>query len=249
MARKLGPAKRGRKAKWAVMEVIRIVSPNSKHLSIECEPHAMPFEGRAAAFEFALILIDLQNDFLSDRGYLARMGYDPSPLRKIIPNVQALTDNARRAGVHVIFTRQGFRADGSDMTPYDRWRRHRNGLGANDLVRGTHGFEIVDECLPMDSDIIIDKTANSAFIDTELDRVLRSRDVRHLLIAGCTTEVCVHSTIRSAVDLGYQAALVSDACASGDPHMHEAAIAMLKVEAGVLGLVTQTTSVLAGLTD
>ena len=96
-------------------------------------------------------------------------------------------------------------------------------------------------------DIIIDKTTNGAFTYTDLDHVLRARDVTHLMFMGCTTDVCVHTTLREAVDRNFQCLLIEDACASGDPLAHEAAIHMVTVEDGIFGVVAKASDVVAGL--
>jgi nicotinamidase-related amidase len=111
-----------------------------------------------------VVVIDLQQEFLSATGYLARSGYDPSPLRAILPTVNRLIEAARSAGMSIIFTRQGHRADMADMTPYEKWRRARAGLEGTDiLLRSGPGFQIVREIDVASSDIIVDKTCNGAF--------------------------------------------------------------------------------------
>jgi nicotinamidase-related amidase len=114
-------------------------------------------------------------------------------------------------------------------------------------VRGAPGFEIAPELELQPSDIIVDKTANSALHQTDLEMVLRSRGVTHLLFTGCTTEVCVHSTLREAVDRKYQCLTVEDACASGDAYAHEAALHMVTVEDGAFGVLAASEAVIAGL--
>ncbi|MFY7962904.1 MAG: cysteine hydrolase family protein, partial [Elsteraceae bacterium] len=196
----------------------------------------------------AVIAIDLQVDFLSPNGYLASKGYDCAPLRRILPNVAAVITAARAAGCLIVHTRQGYRADLADMSVYERWRRRRSGLeGTDALVRGSPGFEIVPEVPVAEGDVIIDKTANGAFTYTDLDHVLRWRGITHLILMGCTTDVCVHCTLREANDRNYQCLVVEDACASGDPYAHDAAIYMVTVEDGVFGVVAKTLDVVVAL--
>ncbi len=195
-----------------------------------------------------MIAIDLQVDFLSPNGYLASKGYDCAPLRRILPNVAAVITAARAAGCLIVHTRQGYRADLADMSVYERWRRRRSGLeGTDALVRGSPGFEIVPEVPVAEGDVIIDKTANGAFTYTDLDHVLRWRGITHLILMGCTTDVCVHCTLREANDRNYQCLVVEDACASGDPYAHDAAIYMVTVEDGVFGVVAKTLDVVVAL--
>jgi nicotinamidase-related amidase len=136
----------------------------------------------------------------------------------------------------------------ADMTDYERWRRRRSGLdGTKVMLRDSPGFQIVPEIAVAPSDVVVDKTANGAFTHTDLDHVLRARDISHLLFAGCTTDVCVHSTLREAVDRNFQCLLVEDACASADRYAHAAALHMVTVEDGVFGAVAGAADVLDAL--
>lgn len=216
--------------------------------SITARPFDFPFDGMLDPARVAVIAIDLQVDFLSPSGYLAAKGYDPAPLRKILPNVASVITAARAAGCLIVHTRQGYRADLADMSVYERWRRRRAGLeGTDALVRGSAGFEIAPEVPVAEGDVIIDKTANGAFTYTDLDHVLRWRGITHLILMGCTTDVCVHCTLREANDRNYQCLVVEDACASGDPYAHDAAIYMVTVEDGVFGVVAKTLDVVVAL--
>ena len=221
-------------------------------MSIASRPFDYPYDGRLDPAKTALLAIDLQNDFLSDDGYFARKGYDPAPLRAVIPVIGRLAQAARAAGVRVIWTRQGYRADLADAAPYDRWRNARAGIplkagdGAS-LLRGSAGYDIVSELTPEPGDFVIDKTANGAFYETDLDLVLRAQGITHLIFTGCTTDVCVHTTLREANDRKYQCLLVEDACASGDAYAHAAAVHMVTVEDGIFGVVADSAAVIAGL--
>jgi nicotinamidase-related amidase len=215
---------------------------------IRSRPFDYPYDGNLDPKVTALLVIDLQVDFLSSDGYFARKGYDPAPLRAILPTVNALIDTARAAGCLILHTRQGYRADMADMTPYERWRRKRAGLeGTRVLLRSSPGFEIVPEITVHAADVIVDKTANGAFTHTDLDHVLRARGITHLLFSGCTTDVCVSTTMREAADRNYQCLLIEDACASGDQYAHDAAVHMVTVEDGIYGVVSNAADVIAGL--
>lgn len=112
----------------------------------------------------------------------------------------------------------------ADMTAYEKWRRKRAGLDGTDiLLRSGSGFQIVPEIDVAPEDIIVDKTCNGAFTYTDLELVLRAQGITHLLFSGCTTDVCVHTTLREACDRNFQCLTISDACASGDRYAHEAA--------------------------
>jgi nicotinamidase-related amidase len=215
---------------------------------IKARPFDYPYDGRLDPARAALLVIDLQIDFLAADGYFARKGYDPAPLRAILPTVAALVEAAREAGFLIVHTRQGYRSDMADMTDYERWRRRRSGLdGTTVMLRDSPGFQIVPEIAVAASDVVVDKTANGAFTHTDLDHVLQARDISHLLFAGCTTDVCVHSTLREAVDRNFQCLLIEDACASADRYAHEAAIHMVTVEDGVFGVGAAAAAVLAAL--
>jgi nicotinamidase-related amidase len=169
-------------------------------------------------------------------------------LRAILPKISAIAAAARGAGCLIVHTRQGYRGDEADITPYERWRRKRAGLeGTRALLRGSPGFEIIPDLAVLPDDVIVDKTANGAFTYTDLDHVLRARGITHLLFTGCTTDVCVHSTMREAADRNYQCLLIEDACASGDRYAHEAAVHMVTVEDGVFGVVATSADVVEAL--
>jgi nicotinamidase-related amidase len=217
-------------------------------MPIAARPFDYPYDGNLDPAVTALLVIDLQIDFLSPDGYFARKGYDPLPLRAIIPNVNAVIAAARAAGCTIVHTRQGYRADRADMTAYELWRRRRAGLdGSEVLLRSSPGYQIVPEIDVEPRDIIVDKTANGAFTHTDLEHVLRARAITHLLFAGCTTDVCVHTTLREAQDRNFQNLLIEDACASGDAYAHQAAIHMVTVEDGIFGVVATAKDVIAGL--
>lgn len=215
---------------------------------ISAKPFDFPYDGKLVPAATALIVIDLQEDFLSTTGYFARSGYDPSPLRAILPTVNHLIGACRAAGIRIIHTRQGYRGDLADMTPYEKWRRTRAGLDGTDvLLRSSPGFQIVPEIDIAPNDIIVDKTCNSAFTYTDFEHVLRAQGITHLLFSGCTTDVCVHTTLREACDRNFQCLTISDACASGDQKAHEGALHMVTVENGIFGALTDAHSVIDGL--
>jgi biuret amidohydrolase len=215
---------------------------------IKARPFDFPYDGKLVARNTALVVIDLQQDFLSETGYFAKQGYDPSPLRAILPTVGRLIAAARMAGVRIVHTRQGYRSDMADMTPYETWRRKRAGLeGTEILLRSGPGFQIVPEIDVSPGDIIVDKTCNGAFTYTDFEHVLRAQGITHLLFSGCTTDVCVHTTLREACDRNFQCLTISDACASGDRLAHDAALHMVTVEDGIFGVLSDSAALIDGL--
>ena len=200
----------------------------------------------------ALIVIDMQRDFLDSRGYAAKAGLDVSLLRAAINPIAALLTAARSRGVLVVFTREANAPDLSDVPPCfaDAGLRSGAPVGTEGpmgrfLVRGEYGSDIVDELTPMPEEIVIDKPGFSAFEGTALSALLNARAIRTLVISGITTEVCVSSTLRSAVDRGFRCITVRDACASSYPHLHNAALEMIEVEGGVFGRVAHSAEVIA----
>lgn len=200
----------------------------------------------------ALLVIDMQRDFLDPAGYAAAAGLDVAALRRPIPAIRRLLDAARRAGMLVLHTREGHRPDLSDCPPAKLARSRAAGaeIGSSGplgrlLVRGEPGHDIVAELYPWRGEPVIDKPGYGAFHLTDLDALLGNRGIECLLIAGVTTEVCVHSTLREAVDRGYRCVLVGDACASAQPELHWAALTMVAVEGGIFGAVLNTDDVIA----
>jgi nicotinamidase-related amidase len=190
----------------------------------------------------ALLVIDMQRDFLQPEGYAAKAGLDIAPLRRAIAPVAAVLAAARAAGLLIVHTREGHLADLSDCPSYklERSRRAGAGIGSKGplgrlLVRGEFGHDFVDELRPIAGEIVIDKPGYSAFEHTALEQVLGSRGIDMLIVTGITSEVCVSSTLRSAADRGYRCITVRDACASSDPALHQAAMAMIEVEGGIFG--------------
>jgi len=167
----------------------------------------------------ALIVIDMQRDFLDHGGYAATAGMDVTALRRPIPFIRMLLEQARRSGMLVLHTREGHRADLSDCPPAKLARSRQAGakIGSQGplgrlLVRGEYGHDFVDELQPLTGEPVVDKPGYGAFHQTDLAQILATRDISRLYICGVTTEVFVHSTLREAVDRGYECVLVADGC-------------------------------------
>jgi nicotinamidase-related amidase len=206
------------------------------------------------ATETALLIIDMQRDFCDPRGYAAQAGMDVSLLRRPIAVIAALREQARRLGMLVIYTREGHRPDLSDCYPEKLRRSQRTGAAIGStgplgrlLIRGEPGHDMVDELQPAPGEPVVDKPGYGAFHQTDLDQLLRSRGVRALVVTGVTTDVCVHSTLREAVDRGYACTTVADGCAAADPQLHAAALRMIQGEGGIFGRVVQGAALLEEL--
>lgn len=200
----------------------------------------------------ALLVIDMQRDFLDPRGYAAQAGVDIDRLRNTIAPVQALLAAARASGMRVLFTREGHRPDLSDCPPSKLARSRAAGAEIGSvgplgrlLVRGEFGHDLVDEMQVRAGETVVDKPGYSAFHQTDLDQILRSQGVGTLLVCGVTTEVCVHSTLRAATDLGYRCITVADACAASEAHLQQPALDMLGVEGGMFGAVLSSAAAVA----
>jgi len=221
---------------------------------IQAEPYPYPQLGDLSAANTALIIIDMQSDFCSPGGYLAQKGYDVSLTQAPIKPIQAVLSIARAKGLAVFFTREGHRPDLSDLPATKRWRNHTAGAAIGTagpmgrlLVRGEAGWQIIPELQPLPNEPIIDKPGNGAFYATDLDHLLRGRNIQNLILCGVTTAVCVHSTLREASDRGYDTLLLSDCCAESDPALHQAAIAMVKMEGGIFGMVATSEAAISAL--
>ena len=202
----------------------------------------------------ALLAIDMQRDFLDPQGYAARAGLDISLLRGAIPGVARLLAAARAAGIFIIHTREANAPDLSDVPPAFLAATTRSGARVGSpgplgrfLIRGEPGSAIIDALAPLASEVAIDKPGFSAFEGTALGAMLGARGIRRLILCGITTEVCVSSTLRTAIDRGFDCTTVSDACASAFPDLHDAALRMIEVEGGVFGEVATVDEICARL--
>jgi len=190
----------------------------------------------------ALVLIDIQRDF-----FLSGEDEPVGELWKIVPRCEALLALARELGLTVIHTREGYAPDLSDVSSF---RAHlgyvgrEGGLGRF-LIRGEPGHGFLDALRPAENEVVIDKAAFSAFYQTHLDKLLRAKGIDHLLLAGVTTQACVHSTLRDAVDRGYWCLTVADCCAAEDPDLHEAALALIAGEGHLFGWIADFADVRA----
>ncbi|MBJ7291158.1 cysteine hydrolase, partial [Williamsia sp.] len=198
----------------------------------------------------ALVIIDMQRDFLLPGGFGETLGNDVDELAVVVPRLAALLASVRDAGMTVIHTREGHRPDLSDCPPA---KLHRGapskrigdpGKFGRILIRGEYGHDIVDELAPLPGEVIIDKPGKGAFYATELSDVLRDAGITRLLVTGVTTEVCVHTTTREANDRGYECLVVSDCCGSYFPEFHRVGIEMISAQGGIFGWVDDSTAVI-----
>jgi nicotinamidase-related amidase len=202
---------------------------------------AIPYPYHFDAEHTALIIIDMQRDFIEEGGFGSVLGNDVGPLADIVPTVAALLALARNKGLPVIHTRESHLPDLSDC-PKAKLHRGNPVLGIGDigpmgriLVQGEPGNQIIPQLAPRENELVIDKPGKGAFYATQLGALLKARGITHLLFAGVTTEVCVQTTMREANDRGFECLLIEDACASYFPEFHASTLAMLTAQGGIVG--------------
>jgi biuret amidohydrolase len=218
-------------------------------ITFEAEPAPLDVDVTRAA----LVIIDMQRDFLEPGGFGAALGNDVSRLTTAVEPCRGVLAAFRRHGALVIHTREGHRPDLSDAPPYkvERGEPHLR-IGAvgpmgRILVRGEPGHDIIPELYPISGEPVIDKPGKGAFYQTDFDLMLRNRDIDTLFVCGVTTEVCVNTTVREANDRGYRCIVLSDCCASYFPEFHDMGLKMIKAQGGIFGSVTSSQALLRGL--
>lgn len=200
--------------------------------------------------EVALIVIDMQRDFLLPGGFGETLGNDVSQLAAVVPPLQRVLEAARAAGLLVIHTREGHLPDLSDL-PEAKLKRGKPSLRIGDpgpygriLVRGEYGQDIIDELAPLPGEIVLDKPGKGAFYATDLAEILRTNGISRLIVTGVTTEVCVHTTVREANDRGYDVLVLSDCVGSYFPEFQRIGIEMIAAQGGIFGWVADSASLL-----
>ncbi len=194
----------------------------------------------------ALVIIDMQRDFLEHGGFGEALGNDVTQLQSIIPTVKKLLETFRSLNFPVIHTIEAHAADLSDC-PHSKLNRGRGNLKIGDqgsmgriLIVGEEGNNIISELTPLDNEIVIVKPGKGAFCRTNLEEILQKENITHLLFTGVTTEVCVQTTMREANDRGYECLLLSDCTGATDYGNHLAALKMIEMQGGVFGAVSDS---------
>ena len=221
----------------------------SRKISVAAEPYSYPLRPD----QCALVIIDMQRDFLEEGGFGETLGNNVSLLRRsIVPN-QQLLEAWRSAGLPVFHTREGHLPDLSDL-PASKLHRGKPTLNIGDqgpmgriLIRGEEGHDIIPELTPLPDEPVIDKPGKGAFCNTDFGSQLEALGIKQLVVTGVTTEVCVHTTVREANDRGFDCLILSDATASYFPGFHETGLAMIKAQGGIFGWVSTTKKLLIAL--
>jgi nicotinamidase-related amidase len=214
---------------------------------------AEPAPLELAFAQTALVIIDMQRDFLEPGGFGETLGNDVSLLAAAVGPCKAMLAAARAADLLVIHTREGHLPDLSDA-PRAKIERGAPSLRIGDrgpmgriLVRGEAGHDIVDTLYPAAGEIVIDKPGKGAFYNTDLGSLLHRHAVENLLVCGVTTEVCVNTTVREANDRGFRCVVLADCCAYYFPEFHEMGLRMIKAQGGIFGWVSTSAAIIAAL--
>jgi nicotinamidase-related amidase len=218
-------------------------------LTVDADPTSFLFEPTTTA----LLVIDMQRDFVEPGGFGETLGNDVSQLRGVIAPLQRTLAATRAAGIMVIHTREGHLPDLSDCPPA-KLERGRPSMRIGDLgpngrilIRGEHGHGIIDELAPADGEAVIDKPGKGAFYSTELGTMLSAAGITSLVVTGVTTEVCVHTTVREANDRGYECLVLSDCVGSYFPEFQDAGLAMISAQGGIFGWVAPSSAYIAAI--
>jgi nicotinamidase-related amidase len=224
-----------------------MTTPRTTPLTVAAEPYTFTFTPATCA----LLIIDMQRDFLEPGGFGEALGNDVSQLRRTIAPNQRLLAVWRVHGLTVLHTREGHRPDLADL-PESKKIRGRGPITIGDagpmgriLVRGEAGHDIIPELAPIAGEPVIDKPGKGAFWATDLHAILQNRGIRQLIVTGVTTEVCVHTTVREANDRGYDCLIPDDCVGSYFPHFHTTGLEMIKAQNGIFGWVTNSEKILA----
>jgi biuret amidohydrolase len=223
--------------------------PTMPQVFVEAEPERIAID----VARTALVIIDMQRDFLEPGGFGETLGNDVSLLQAAVKPCMALLEAARAKRMLIIHTREGHRHDMADApnAKVERGAPHMR-IGAEGpmgriLIRGQAGHDIVPALYPKAGETVIDKPGKGAFYATDLGAILQHRSIESLIVCGVTTEVCVHTTVREANDRGFKCIVPGDCCASYFPEFHEVGLRMIKAQGGIFGWVSDSTRVIHAL--
>ncbi|WEM44452.1 cysteine hydrolase (plasmid) [Photobacterium sp. DA100] len=216
--------------------------------TFNAEPFALDFTPETTA----LVVIDMQRDFVEPGGFGEALGNDVSLVRSAIEPCGKVLQAARDAGMMVIHTREGHRADLSDCPPAKLTRGGKTFIGETGpkgriLIRGEEGHDIIPELYPITGEPIIDKPGKGAFYQTDLHLILQNHNIKTLIVCGVTTEVCVNTTVREANDRGYECIIPEDCVGSYFPEFQKYALEMIKAQGAIFGWVSNAENIIEGL--
>ena len=216
--------------------------------SIKAEPFPLPFNEATTA----LLIIDMQRDFVLPGGFGEKLGNDTSLLLAAVEPTQRVLELARQKGMLVVHTREGHRPDLSDCPPAKLTRGGQTFIGTEGpmgriLVRGEQGHDIIHQLYPKAGEPVIDKPGKGSFHATDLHQILLDRGIKTLIVCGVTLEVCVHTTVREANDRGYECAVLSDCVASYFPEFQRVGLEMIKAQGAIFGWVSNSDEFIAAM--
>lgn len=214
----------------------------------QAEPFPLAFNPQTTA----LLMIDMQRDFVEPGGFGEALGNNVNLVRSVIQPCKMILSAARQAGLFILHTREGHRADLSDCPPAKLTRGGKTFIGEQGpkgriLIRGEEGHDIIPELYPIYGEPIIDKPGKGAFYQTDLHLILQNRGIKTLIVCGVTTEVCVNTTVREANDRGYECIIPEDCVGSYFPEFQEYALKMIKAQGAIFGWVSHSTAVINAL--
>jgi nicotinamidase-related amidase len=216
---------------------------------VAAEPYPYTFDPATTA----LVIIDMQRDFVEPDGFGETLGNDVSYLQAVVPPLKKVLEAARDVGLSVIHTREGHVPDLSDCPPA-KLNRGEPSLRIGDpgpkgriLIRGEYGHDIIDDLQPVAGELVIDKPGKGSFYGTTFGDELKVRGITSLVVTGVTTEVCVHTTVREANDRGYECLVLSDCVGSYFPEFQQAGLAMIAAQGGIFGWVAPSETFLSAL--
>jgi nicotinamidase-related amidase len=223
-------------------------TPRSQPIELDARPFPLGLDTTSTA----LVIIDMQRDFLEPGGFGELLGNDVSLLRTTIEPTAAVLAAARARGLLVVHTREGHRPDLTDCPPAKLERGGKRFIGTDGpmgriLVRGENGHDIIPELAPAVGEPVIDKPGKGAFYATDLELILRDRGIRTLVVCGVTTEVCVHTTVREANDRGFECVVLEDCVGSYFPEFQRIGIAMFEAQGAIFGWVSDSATLCRAL--
>ena len=215
---------------------------------IQAEPFGLDFNPETTA----LVIIDMQRDFVLPGGFGEKLGNDTSLLLAAVEPTMRVLAKARESGMFVVHTREGHRPDLSDCPPAKLTRGGKTFIGTDGpmgriLVRGEQGHDIINQLYPIKGEPIIDKPGKGSFHATDLQQILLDRGIKTLIVCGVTLEVCVHTTVREANDRGYECVVLSDCVASYFPEFQRVGLEMIKAQGGIFGWVSDSKRFIAAM--
>jgi len=225
---------------------------------VESVPYPWPYNGKLNRYNTALVIIDMQNDFVDPKGYFGRMGYlNIEIIGNVKKRIGELLDTCRAKGVHVFHTREGHRENLVDLPENKRWRSEKMHAGIGNtadsgdriLTRNCPGWDICQDLLPVEGEILIDKPGKGSFVGTDLEFILQLRKIDNLIFTGVTTDVCVQTTMREANDRGYECVLAEDATSAAFDQMRIASLESIRLSGGIFGTTAKTHEILRALNE